>query len=159
MPVYTGSLESFGLESIYDLNPEIVFEANKPAVGVFGQLFATEPIIANPIENGFWTVTLQNTSVLITDDVYYKMTVRWRDPANNYMRVDFPDWKLYTDSVGGTFDQAVQHPTNPGMTIVSPVDPGTGYGLNASWLQMDPADPDNPLNPGNTGDYYELENV
>lgn len=159
MPVYTGSLESFGLESIHALNPEVVFEANKPAVGPFGQLFATEPIIAKPIENGYWTVTLRDTSSLITADVYYKMTVRWRDPANNYMRADFPDWKLYTDSVGGTFEQAVQHPTNTGMTIVSPVNPGTGFSLNASWLQMDPADPDNPLNPANTGDYYELENV
>lgn len=159
MPVVNGTLENFGMLSIAALDPEIIFTANKPAVGLDNAIFVTDPIVEIPAADGTWAVLLQNTSTLITADVYYTIVIRWRDPANNYMRADFPDWKLYVPDTGGEFTDLIKHPVNPGLVIVSPVNPGTDFELNTAWLQMDPNDPDNPLNPGNTGDYYELEVV
>lgn len=159
MATVTGTLRNFGLANINYLDPQIIFEANKPALGPTGQIFATEPIIVIPTSDSSWTANLEPTEGLLTEDVYYTVSVRWRDPANNYMRADFPEWKLYVPSAGGVFGDLIQHPVNRSMVIMSPTNPGTGFGVGALWLQTDPADPDTPTNPGNTGDLYELRNA
>lgn len=159
MAAVTGTLRNFGLANINYLDPEVIFQANKPATGGSGQIFATEPIIVTPGSDSSWTANLQDTEALLTEDVYYTITVQWRDPANNYIRADFPEWRLYVPSAGGVFGDLVQHPVNRSMVIKSPTDPGTKFGEGALWLQIDPADPDTPTNPGNTGDLYELRNA
>lgn len=159
MATVTGTLRNFGLANINYLNPEITFQANKPATGGAGQIFATEPIAVVPTSDSSWSVALEPTESLLTEDVFYTVTMRWRDPANNYIRADFPEWRLYVPTAGGTFADLVQQPVNRSMVITSPTDPGTNFGAGALWLQADPADPGTPTNPGNTGDLYELRSA
>lgn len=160
MAEVNGTLRNFGLANINHLDPVIIFQAIKPAIGAAGQIFATDPIrVPVTASDSSWSANLEPTESLLTEDVYFTVTVEWRDPAGNYMRADFPDWRLYVSSAGGSFGDLVQHPVNRSMVIKSPTDPGTNFGRGALWLQIDPADPDNPANPGNTGDLYELRNA
>lgn len=159
MAAVTGSLRNFGLANIAHLNPEIAFIPNKPATGTGGKIFATEPIkvTPNPIDSTF-SVALEPTETLLTADVWYEVQVRWFDPAGNYVKADFPDWKIFVPTAGGVFGDLVGQKLNPSFVITSPVAPPEIYGLAAMWLQLDPADPNNPTNPANTGDLYELRN-
>jgi hypothetical protein len=157
MTTVTGKLLDFGLSSINGLNPVLIFQANKPAVTSAGTFLVTDPLEVTPASDGTFTATLSTTDDLVTDDVYYTMCAEWRAPDLNYMRADFPDWKLYVPSGGGNLADLIKQPANRSMVIKSPVNPGNNFGPGTTWLQIDPADPDNPANPGNTGDLYEMK--
>lgn len=160
MAAVTGTLKTFGLESLAGKQPVIVFEANKAATGPGGELFATDPVRVPPASDGAFTARLQPTENLITDGVHYRMWIEYLDAANNYVRVDNPDWQLRVPSAGGTLGDLLKLPrVSSGLVITSPTPPPIWLGLGAMWLQADPNDIDNPLNPGNTGDLHELRNV
>lgn len=160
MAAVTGTLKTFGLASLANKQPVIVFEANKPATGTGGELFATDPIRVTPEADGAFSARLQPTENLITDGVHYNMWIEYLDSANNYVRVDSPDWVLRVPSAGGTIGDLLDNPKiNSALVITSPTRPALWLGLGAMWLQMDPNDPNNPENPANTGDLHELRNV
>lgn len=160
MAAVTGTLKTFGLESLAGKQPVIVFEANKAATGPGGELFATDPVRVPPASDGSFSARLQPTENLITDGVHYRMWIEYLDAANNYVRVDNPDWQLRVPSAGGTLGDLLKLPkVNSALVITSPTPPPVWLGLGAMWLQADPNDIDNPLNPANTGDLHELRNV
>lgn len=160
MAVVTGTLKTFGLESLAGKQPVIVFEANKAATGPGGELFATDPVRVPPANDGAFTARLQATENLITDGVHYNMWIEYLDPANNYVRVDNPDWQLRVPTAGGALGDLLKVPKiNSALVITSPSPPALWLGLGAMWLQMDPNDPNNPENPANTGFLHELRNV
>lgn len=160
MAVVTGTLKTFGLESLAGKQPLIVFEANKPATGTGGELFATDPVKVTPATDGTFTARLQPTENLITPGVVYQMSIEYLDSANNYVRVDNPDWQLRVPAAGGTLGDLLTLPeVSSALVITSPTAPPLWLGLGAMWLQADPEDIDNPLNPANTGDLYKLRNV
>lgn len=160
MAAVTGTLKTFGLESLAGKQPVIVFEANKPATGSGGELFATDPVRVTPGSDGTFSARLQSTENLITDNVSYRMWIEYLDSANNYVRVDNPDWVLRVPAAGGALGDLLQLPKiNSSMVITSPTPPVLWLGLGAMWLQMDPNDPNSPDNPVNTGDLYELRNL
>jgi hypothetical protein len=153
----TGKLLNFGLANINGLNPVLTFQANKPAITTTGSYLATDPITVTPSSDGTFTVSLSTTDDLVTDDVYYTISAKWQAPDLNYIRADFPEWRLYVPSGGGNIADLIKQPTNRSMVIKSPTNPGNNFGNGALWLQIDPADPNNPTNPGNTGDLYEMK--
>lgn len=160
MAVVTGTLKTFGLESLAGKRPVIVFEANKAATGPGGELFATDPVRVTPGTNDTFSARLQPTEGLITPDVHYKMFIEYLDSANNYVRVDNPDWTLRVPTAGGALGDLLQLPRlNSALVITAPRAPAVWLGLGAMWLHMDPDDPNNPDNPNNTGNLYELRNV
>lgn len=160
MAVVTGTLKTFGLASLASKQPVIVFEANKPATGPGGELFATDPVRVIPEPDGTFTARLQPTENLITPGVVYRMWIEYLDSANNYVRVDNPDWELRVPSAGGVLGDLLKLPkVSSGLVITSPTPPSLWLGLGAMWLQADPNDIDNPLNPANTGNLYELRNA
>lgn len=160
MAAVTGTLKTFGLETLNGKRPVVVFEANKPAVAPGGELFATDPIKVTPSADGAFSARLQPTENLTTDDVHYKMFIEYLDAANNYVRVDNPDWTLRVPTAGGTLTDLLQLPrVNSALVITSPTPPAVWLGLGAMWLQMDPNDPNNPDNPANTGNLHELRDV
>lgn len=160
MAAVTGTLKTFGMESLTGKQPMIVFEANKPAMGSGGELFATDPIKVTPASDGAFSARLQPTENLTSDGVHYKMWIEYLDSANNYVRVDNPDWTLRVPTAGGSLGDLLQLPKlNSALVITSPTRPAVWLGLGAMWLQMDPNDPNNPNNPANTGDLYELRNA
>jgi hypothetical protein len=157
MATVTGKLLDFGLASINGLNPVITFRANKPATTTTGSFLATNPITVTPASDGTFSVSLSTTDDLVTGDVYYTISADWRAPDLNYMRADYPDWKVYVPSGGGNIADLIKQPVNRSIVITSPTNPGPNYGPGAYWLQLDPNDPNNPANPGNTGDLYEMK--
>lgn len=160
MAAVTGTLKTFGLESLAGKQPLIVFEANKAATAPGGEIFATDPVRVTPGSDGSFSARLQPTENLITPDVHYRMWIEYLDSANNYVRVDNPDWQLRVPAAGGTLGDLLKLPKiNSGLVITAPTAPALWLGLGAMWLQMDPNDPDNPDNPANTGDLYELRNA
>lgn len=160
MAVVTGTLKTFGMESLAGKQPLIVFEANKAATGPGGELFATDPVRVTPATDGTFSARLQPTENLITADVHYRMWIEYLDSANNYVRIDNPDWVLRVPTAGGTLSDLLKLPkVSSGLVITAPTAPPVWLGLGAMWLQSDPNDMDNPLNPANTGDLYELENA
>lgn len=160
MAAVTGTLKTFGLATLAGKQPVVVFEANKPASGPDGELFATDPVKVTPGADGTFNARLQPTENLITPDVHYKMFIEYLDSANNYVRVDNPDWTLRVPAAGGALGDLLQLPKiNSGLVITAPTAPVTWLGVGAMWLQMDPNDPNNPANPANTGDLYELRNA
>lgn len=160
MAVVTGTLKTFGLESLKGKRPVIVFEANKVGMGTNGELLATDPVKITPAADDTFTARLQQTEGLVTPGVHYTMFIEYMDSANNYVRLDNPDWKLRVPAAGGVISDLLQLPKiNSALVITSPTAPPTWLGLGAMWLQMDPNDPNNPDNPANTGDLYELRNA
>lgn len=160
MAAVTGTLKTFGMASLAGKQPLIVFEANKAATAPDGELFATDPIRVTPAADGTFSARLQPTEGLITEGVHYKMWIEYLDDANNYVRVDNPDWSLHVPSAGGVLGDLLSLPkVSAGLVITSPTPPPIWLGLGAMWLQADPNDIDNPLNPANTGDLHELRNA
>lgn len=156
MASVTGKLLDFGLSSINGLNPVLIFQANKPAVTSSGSFLVTDPIEVTPASDGTFSVALSTTDDLVTEDVFYTVSAEWRAPDLNYMRADFPDWRVYVPGNGNLAD-LIKQPANRSMVIKSPTNPGSNFGAGTLWLQIDPADPNNPANPGNTGDLYEMK--
>lgn len=160
MAAVTGTLKTFGLQTLASKQPVIVFEANKPAMASGGELFATDPIRVTPAEDGTFSARLQPTENLTTPDVHYKMSIEYLDSANNYVRLDNPDWQLRVPAAGGALSDLFALPKiNSALVITAPKPPALWLGLGAMWLQMDPNDPNNPENPSNTGDLHELRNL
>ena len=156
----TGSLRTFNGANFNHLDPVLIFTPNKAATGANGQIFSGGEVRVTPDQaTSAFTVNLEVTESMVTEDVYYIPSIEWRDPAGNFMKADYPGWRLYVPSGGGQLPDLLQQPLNRSMVIKSPVNPGTRYGSGALWLQIDPDDPDNPKNPANTGDLYELRNA
>lgn len=160
MAAVTGTLKTFGMESLAGKRPVIVFEANKVGMGTNGELLSRDPVKVTPAADDTFNARLQPTENLITPDVHYKMFIEYLDSANNYVRVDNPDWTLRVPAAGGAIGDLLQLPRiNSALVITSPTAPAVWLGLGAMWLQMDPNDPNNPDNPANTGNLHELRNV
>lgn len=160
MAAVIGTLKTFGLASLANKQPVIVFEANKPATAANGELFATDPVRVTPETDGAFSARLQPTENLITGGVHYKMWIEYQDAANNYVRLDSPDWELRVPAAGGALGDLLSQPRiSPGLVITSPTAPPTWFGVGALWLQADPNDMNNPNNPANTGDLHELRNA
>lgn len=161
----TGTFRNVGGANLNYLDPEVIFQVNKPAIGSAGQFFATEPITVTPESDSSWSVVLEVTDGLLTEDVYYTVSAQWRDPAGNYIKADFPDWKLYVPAGGGVFGDLIAQGSGPGngnganpfMVILAASAPATTFGKNTWWLQGDPADPLNPDNPSNTSILHRLQ--
>lgn len=160
MAAVTGTLKTFGLQTLASKQPVIVFEANKPGMGPGGELFATDPVRVTPESDGSFSARLQPTENLTTTGVHYQMSIEYLDAASNYVRVDNPDWKLRVPAAGGALSDLFAFPkVNSALVITSPTAPALWLGIGAMWLQMDPNDPNNPDNPANTGDLHELRNA
>ena len=121
---------------------------------------STDPVKVTPTADGSFNARLQPTESLTADGVHYKMWIEYLDSANNYVRVDNPDWTLRVPTAGGPLSDLLQLPNiSSALVITAPTAPVTWLGLGAKWLQLDPNDPNNAENPANTGDLHELRNV
>lgn len=154
MPTVTGKLLDFRVRVVSGLRPVIIFQPNKTAVTTAGTILITDPIEVTPDGLGYWTANLANTRDLLTDDVFYTVSIRWL--GGSYELVDYPDWKVRVPDGGGEFSELLEQPPNARMVIVSPTRPAATYGAGVMWLQ---SDPNNPGSPANTGDLYEMRNA
>lgn len=130
--------------------PEIIFTLNK-ANSKAGKMHPTEPAVVSPPDSGVATVNLETTTDML-DHAWYTVSIRWQVAEDEYVRQDFPDWKLQVPVGGGSFsDLFGRPPENTRMVYVSLTAPENPRPFTL-WLKDDPNDPTNPLN---TGDLYE----
>jgi len=99
MATVTGTLWDFGLASIAQYMPQIIFTPSGPAT-TETKLFATRPIVVTPAVGGAFSVDLKSTDD-VQPAVWYRATVRWLDSAGEYVSQDSPDFKLFVPAAGG----------------------------------------------------------
>lgn len=153
MAVVTGTLWDIGTGHLGGRQPQLVFEIDRPGTKG-GYVYATEPEIVTPAADGSWSANLTPT-VDMLDQCHYKLSMRWLDPAGNFVRVDFPDWEIHVSSAGGKFTDLITKTSNSRMVHVSTTAPKDPQ-MFSLWLQMDP---ENPASLLNTGNLYERRKV
>ncbi|SDW32734.1 hypothetical protein SAMN04487912_102340 [Arthrobacter sp. cf158] len=154
MPVVTGNLTDVGGGHLVGKIPEIHFTLNAPN-SRSGVMLPTEPVTVRPAGDGSWSADLQATTNMM-DNAWYTVSIQWLDGAGNYVKADFPDWKLEVPTAGGVFsDLFGKPPTNTRMVYVS-LTPPTNPRPFTLWLKQNPED---PLDPLNTGQISEWRNV
>lgn len=154
MPNVTGNLTDVGGGHLVGKIPEIHFTLNAPNAKA-GVMLPTEPKTVQPGTDGSFTVNLQST-VDMMFDAWYTLSIQWLDGAGNYVKADFPDWKIEVPTGGGSFsDLFGKPPQNTAMIYVSLSAPEKPQKW-MFWLKDDPTDPDNPLN---TGKLHQWRNV
>lgn len=121
MALVTGTLRNFGIESLAPYSPQIVFTPSGNAV-LGDYLLATDPIVVTPQVSGVFEVNLAPT-VDIRPDCWYTIAIQWLDAGGNYIRKDFPDWKLRVPSIGGTVTALLAVPANPAQVWVGETPP------------------------------------
>lgn len=121
MAIVTGKLTDFGLALLTPYAPELVFVPSGPAV-IAGALLATKPVVVIPAADGSFTVNLQPTDATQTV-FWYTLTVEWLNSSGGYVGKDFPDWKLFVPTSGGTIGDLVTAPANPAMVWIGESEP------------------------------------
>lgn len=156
MALVVGNVSTFGLESLSMLPIDLSFVPSGPAASGSKYLLISKPVPATVALNGSGAFSVNLAS---TDGVYplswYTVRTEWLDPAGNFTRIDFPDWKLFVPAEGGDFADLVQFPQNPQLVWVSLTEPTAIPTGNSLWLKDNPNDTADPLN---TGDLYQWSN-
>lgn len=140
----TGNLDEVSGGHLVGKIPEIHFTLNAPNAKA-GALIPTEPKTVQPDSNGAFTVNLETTTDMM-DDAYYTVSIQWLDAGGNYVKADFPDWKLQVPTGGGSFTNLFGGPPkNQRMVYVSLTPPPNPRNLTL-WLKANPANENDPLN-------------
>jgi hypothetical protein len=153
MATVTGTLYDISGGHLAGKNPELVFTLNDTAA-TGGGVYVTEPSVITPGGDGSFTVSLPSTD-LMRDDNYYSLQIQWLDPAGNYIRIDFPDWKIRVPTGGGTIGDLRGPGSNMSMVYVSLTPPEHPVPFML-WLEQDP---DNPSNTAASSNLYRWENI
>lgn len=133
MALVTFTLKDFQLEALADRQPTVVFTASAPATS-FGYVLSTVPIRVPLSPNGSGSVDLVPTTTMPQQGIYYSMKIEvLGETAGEYTHVDFPDWKLYVPSDGGSFDDLITMPVNPRFTWVGTTPPPGNVPLGTLW--------------------------
>jgi len=154
MPAVTGNLTDIGGGHLVGKIPELHFFLNAPNTKT-GVVLPTEKLTVQPASDGSFTANLQATTDML-DDAWYTVSMQWLDAGGNYVKADFPDWKLEVPTSGGSFPNLFgKPPQNTRMVYVSltPPDDPRPFTL---WMQ---ANPDNDLDAANTWNLYEWRNA
>lgn len=154
MPAVTGKLTEVSGGHLVGKAPEIHFTLNAPNAKS-GVMLPTEPLTVAPATDGSFTANLQSTEDMM-DDAFYTVSIQWLDAAGNYVKADFPQWKIRVPLGGGAFSDLFGSPPKNSAMIYVSLSPPTNAPNGAWWLEDDPTDPDNPLN---TGNLHQLRKV
>jgi len=122
MPTVTGTLKDFGLASISDRQPQIIFTPSGPAFSG-SNILATTPIVATPDGSGAFSVTLTSSATL-RPATWYAVRIEWLDSASNFMGVDIVD-RLDVPPAGGAIGDLASIDFNPTSVYASPTAPSS----------------------------------
>jgi len=120
MAIYIARLSDFANMPMDAVAPKVVFTASNAAVDG-SSLYATRRIEAVAVDD-IVTVDLVPVAGLYPSDVYLTMRIEWLDALGGMSAADFPQWKFYPSSEGGTFSDMIQNapapdPTPDGMVL------------------------------------------
>lgn len=122
MAIVTGTLTDCGLDHLVGRSPKLIFTLSEPATSG-SNVFVTEPIEVTPNASGAFSVDLAQNATM--DQVaWYNLAVSWLDSGGNFIKVDFPDWKLFVNAGGGPISLQIPNYTpNPYMVFWQPTEP------------------------------------
>lgn len=134
MAVVTFTLTDFGLETLTDKSPRVIFTPS--SAGVKGaQLFPTTPIVTIPDAAGNGSVTLEATDGVVPT-VWYSVSIEHLQPGGEYTHYDVLGYRLFVPEVGGPIGSLPGAPLSPQSVLVSLDPPPPGY---KGWWLYSPA--------------------
>lgn len=134
MAVVTFTLTDFGLDTLTDKSPRVIFTPS--SAGVKGaQLFPTTPIVAIPDAAGNGSVTLEATDGVVPT-VWYTVSIEHLQPGGEYTHYDVLNYRLFVPEQGGPIGSLPGAPLSPQSVLVSLDPPPPGY---RGWWLYSPA--------------------
>lgn len=134
MAVVTFTLTDFGLETLTDKSPRVIFTPS--SAGVKGaQLFPTTPIVAIPDAAGNGSVTLESTDGVVPT-VWYTVSIEHLQPGGKYTHYDVLNYRMFVPEQGGPIGSLPGAPLSPQSVLVSLDPPPPGY---RGWWLYSPA--------------------
>lgn len=144
-----GELNDFGLRTLADKEPAVIFTPSGP--GTLGRtLFSSDPIVVYPDEDGTFTVDLQPTDGVVPE-VWYTVSISHLKAGGRFTHYDVLGYKLFVPITGGALGDMPDAPLSPSTVLVSLDPPPAGYKgfyLNAAGPGEDPGDPNDPASSG-----------
>lgn len=142
MVAVTYTLTDFGLQSLADRSPRVIFTAS--GAGTKGaRLFPTTPIVSIPETNGSGTVNLEPTDG-VSPEVWYTVSIEHLQPGGQYTHFDILDYRLYVAPIGGPIGNMPGVPLSPANVYVSLDPPPAGF--KGFWLYQPTTGQTMPLN-------------
>lgn len=149
MAVVTGTLTDFGLQSLADKSPTVIFKFT--GAGTLGSnLFASTPVVVTPAADGTFSVDLQPTDGVVPAG-WYTVSIEHLKEGGKYTHFDVLGYKLFVPITGGALGDLPDAPLSPATVLVSldPPPPGyKGWYLNAAGPGEPPGDPNDPASSG-----------
>ena len=118
MAIVTGFVDDFGPAELAASGLTISFTPSGPAVqdapGGQGErvVLSSRAIDVVPALDGSFRVDLVPTDT-VQPNTWYTITMRWLNGADIPIGADFPDWRLYVPTAGGSVGDLLAVPTNP----------------------------------------------
>lgn len=118
----TGSLATFGFNSLAGFSPELWFIPTTEGFTDDGKLRAAQPVQATINSDQTFTAYLvQSGSVRAWQPFYYTIEVRWLDPGSNYTRVnEFPGIKVRPPTTDAVITDVLVAPVLSDDVWISP---------------------------------------
>lgn len=149
MAAVTYTLTDFGLQSLADKSPRVIFTPS--SAGVKGtRLFPSTPIVSIPDVTGMGAVQLEPTDGVIPT-VWYNVSIEHLQPGGQYTHYDLLNYRLFVPTTGGPIGDLPDSPLAPDVVLVSLAPPPAGYRgwyLNAPGPGNPPGDPNDPASSG-----------
>ena len=138
MPIVTGNVSTFGLESVSLAGAVIEFIPSNPAM-TGDRYVLTARTVRVPITpgSGAFTATLATTETT-RPATFYRIRIVSLDANANFTHIDFPDWELRVPTTGGPIADLLVLGANPGMVWVGNSPPNTQIVPGVWWLVTDP---------------------
>lgn len=141
MPTISFTLTDFGLATLTDKSPRVIFTPS--SAGVKGtRLLPTTPIVAIPDASGNGTVALESTDGVVPA-VWYTVSIEHLQPGGQYTHYDLLEYRLYVPENGGPIGSLPGVPLSPTTVLVSLDPPPPGY--KGFWLYSPAAGQEMPL--------------
>lgn len=152
MAVVTYTLTDFGLQSLADKEPRVIFRASGAGVKV-GRLFPSTPIVSIPNTAGEGSVNLEPTDGLVPE-VWFEVAIEHLKPGGQYKHFDILGYRLYVSATGGAIGDMPGAPLSPQTVLVSLDDPPAGY--RGWWLYSPAIGQTMPLDDPRIGELREM---
>ena len=138
MPTITGKLNSFNVQSMGSLRPQIIFTPSSPGAVDPNLLVSEKPVVVSTFTGTYldeFSVELYSTW-WVRPEVHFSVSIRYLFPDGGMSHVDLMPGELRVPPWGGTIAELYSLPANPLQAWVNsdapPADAvaGTGHMTN-----------------------------
>lgn len=148
--IITYALTDFGLQSLVDRGPRVLFEPSSAATKG-ARIFPSTPIESIPDATGRGVVTLESTDGVVPK-IHYTVSIEHLHPGGQYTHYDLLNLQLYVpEDYYGSIADLPGAPLSANTVLVSLDPPPAGYKgwyLNAPGPGNPLGDPNDPASSG-----------